>query len=414
MKKNTTFFIVLFCAFNLNSQSSKNVLFIGNSYTGFYDLPHLVSLLSSSAGDTLLVDWNFPPSTTLQMHTGFESTQNKIKGGGWDYVVLQEQSQRPSFPLSQVEIDVFPYAKQLNDTIKKYNSCAETMFYRTWGRKKGDAQNCELNPLVCTYAGMDSLLALRYNMMAEQNDAVLSPVGAVWNYLIKNYPELELYQEDGSHPSHEGTYAAACCFYTSIFRKNPLLIKDNYTLAPYNASLIRNAVKKVVFDDLYEWNIGKYDPTADFEILNSFQQLGFRNSSQKSETYLWDFGDGNYSNEYEPIHYFKKEADYKIQLISSKCSRSDTMIQYVKVVANDSYKEKSEVMYYPNPVLDVLVINAEFQSVEIYNLSGLMMSAKIELGFEETKIDFSFLSKGVYVVKGLTDNVEHSFKVVKK
>lgn len=72
---------------------------------------------------------------------------------------------------------------------------------------------------MCTYAGMDSLLHLRYMMMAEDNHAVVSPVGAVWNYIRANFPLIELYSPDESHPSVAGSYAAACCFYTSIFRK---------------------------------------------------------------------------------------------------------------------------------------------------------------------------------------------------
>ena len=57
--------------------------------------------------------------------------------GNWDFVVLQEQSQYPSFPLWQVEQEVFPYANQLNELIHEYNECGNTVFFMTWGRKMG-------------------------------------------------------------------------------------------------------------------------------------------------------------------------------------------------------------------------------------------------------------------------------------
>ena len=52
--------------------------------------------------------------------------------------------------------------------------------------------------------------------MANDNKALLSPVGAVWKYLRNNNPGISLYQSDESHPTLAGSYAAACCFYALI------------------------------------------------------------------------------------------------------------------------------------------------------------------------------------------------------
>jgi len=79
-------------------------------------------------------------------------------------------------------------------------------------------------PPVCTYEGMDDLLRERYLEMGEMNEAVVSPVGAVWRHLRENNPDVQLYANDGSHPSPEGSYAAACAFFSVLFRENPTLI----------------------------------------------------------------------------------------------------------------------------------------------------------------------------------------------
>ena len=168
--------ILLVVVYNTNAQT-KRALFLGNSYTNVNNLPQLTSNAALSAGDTLIVDKNTPGGYTLEGHSTNTTSLNKIMQGDWDFVVLQEQSQRPSFPISQVQQDVFPYANQLDSIINAYNSCAETVFYMTWGRKNGDANNCQFWPPVCTYEGMDSLLNLRYMMMADMNDAIASPVG---------------------------------------------------------------------------------------------------------------------------------------------------------------------------------------------------------------------------------------------
>ena len=66
---------------------------------------------------------------------------------------------------------MFPYAKKLDSLINKNNTCAETLFYMTWGRKNGDASNCPTLPIVCTYIGMDDAIKSRYEMMANQKQA---------------------------------------------------------------------------------------------------------------------------------------------------------------------------------------------------------------------------------------------------
>ena len=203
------FFVLVLYSSAIAQSNIKRALFLGNSYTYVNNLPQMVADVASSTGDSLIFDSNTPGGYTLEGHSTNATSLAKIAMGNWDYVVLQEQSQRPSFPINQVITDVFPYARFLDSVINAQNICAETAFYMTWGRKNGDASNCAVWPPVCTYSGMDSLLRLRYMMMADSNDAIVSPVGAVWNFIRQNYPLIELYQADESHPSVAGSYAAA-------------------------------------------------------------------------------------------------------------------------------------------------------------------------------------------------------------
>ena len=87
---------------------------------------------------------------------------SKINAASWDFVVLQEQSQIPSFPPSQVASDCFPYASILVDSIKSANPCAEPVFFMTWGRENGDQNNCINYPPLCTYGGMQARLRESY------------------------------------------------------------------------------------------------------------------------------------------------------------------------------------------------------------------------------------------------------------
>jgi Secretion system C-terminal sorting domain len=268
MKKNS-FLLCIFCIcctmFAHAQNSQKRALFIGNSYTYYNNLPLLTAQIATNMSDTLVFDSNTPGGYKFSDHNADATSIAKIADGNagqrWDYVVLQEQSQLPAFPDAQVQAQCFPFAQALNTRIKNANLATKTVFYMTWGRKNGDASNCANFPPMCTYNGMDSLLRLRYMTMANDNEAQVSPVGAVWRHIRTNFSTIELYQSDLSHPSLAGSYAAACTFYTVFFQKNPELISFNGGLSATDAANIRSSVKTVVFDNLATWNITNINPT---------------------------------------------------------------------------------------------------------------------------------------------------------
>lgn len=249
----TTLALFLAVVLTLSAQTTKKVLFIGNSYVYTNDLPTAIKTLALGCGDTLNYSQSTPGGCTFNNHLSNATTMGYVNAGGWDDVILQEQSQLPSFSIGQVESECFPYAQQLCQQIRNVTPTAEIVFFMTWGRKNGDASNCASYPPLCTYQGMDSLLYYRYMQMAEDNAAVVSPVGRVWHVLRDNHPEIELYSSDQSHPSVAGTYAAAVTFYTILFRKSPSCITNNLTVDAATAQAIRETVQSVVFDSLDFW-----------------------------------------------------------------------------------------------------------------------------------------------------------------
>lgn len=423
MNKALLFFIVFFSA-TLQAQEMKKVLFLGNSYTAVNNLPLMTATLALSAGDTLVYDSNTPGGYTLNGHTTNALSLQKIAQGDWDFVVLQEQSQLPAFPNSQVQTDCFPYAALLDSLITTANSCTETMFYMTWGRQNGDAANCPTWPPVCTYTGMDSLLRLRYDQMAIDNEGVLSPVGAVWNYLRLNSPGINLYQADESHPSLEGSYAAACSFYASIFRKDPTLINDDYGLPPVVAMDIRNAAKAVVFDSLLTWHIGEYDPVAGYSVVTIYFTASFTNLSSNATSYLWDFGNGNTSSLVNPtVEYLCGTRE--VTLTASKCGLQDVISDtilfwppayvYPCDLQIQELERNRALEISPNPTTDF--VQLELKSIDkltVYDASGRAFKVdylKNGGGFE---LDMTSLDAGFYWIRIESDRFTYSAKVLKE
>lgn len=388
---------------------TRRVLFIGNSYTYSNNLPQLLYDAAKTTGDTLIFDSSTPGGYTFQNHTTNSTTLTKIAAGNWDYVVLQEQSQLPSFTDGEVASMVFPYARQLDSLINQQNPCAETVFFMTWGRKNGDASNCAVWPPVCTYEGMDSLLNLRYRMMADMNEAVVSPVGAVWHYLREHHPAIELYSADESHPSLAGSYAAACSFYTVMLRKNPSYILYDGGLPAADALAIRDAARRVVYDSLLHWHVGEYDPLAAFtHTVVSGSEIQFINQSLYASGFFWDFGDGSTSTDNNPVHVYASSGSYNVMLTAAHCDYSVTMDQTIDVITGVLHTGDSESpVLKPNPLSfrSVLTLpkTAEGEEVQIqfFDISGRKVHSikATPDANNEVVIEKGNLKSGTYIIQ---------------
>lgn len=76
---------------------------------------------------------------------------------------------------------------------------------------------------------------------------------------------------------------------------------------------------------------------------------------------------------------------------------------------------KSQVKVYPNPVVDVLNIEAasKVSNVQVYDLSGKAVSS-FEMSAVKNQVNLSKLAPGVYLVNIQTENGTQSVKIVKK
>jgi PKD repeat protein len=267
---------------------------------------------------------------------------------------------------------------------------------------------------------MDDLLNERYRFMAEENEAILSPVGAVWRYIRDNYPTIELYSADGSHPSVAGTYAAACSFYATLFRKDPEQITFTAGLTNEVATAIRTAAKVIVFDQLLEWHIGEYDPMANFMVDElSSSQFSLTNTSENATSYLWDFGDGTTSTETNPIHNYTSTGEFTIELTVESCGRTATYSQTVTVTTlslEEVVNPKNEILLYPNPTHQFLTIESPEENIGkafyLFDVTGRMVM-KMNINSLKSFHDVSNLTNGVYFLR-VNDTSTPTIKIVKE
>ena len=385
----------------LQAQNTPNVLFIGNSYTSVNDLPQMISDMASSTGERMTYTSNTPGGCTFQGHCN-NNSMSMICQGGWDIVVLQEQSQLPSFPQNQVEQECFPYAQQLVDSIYAHNPCAEPMFYMTWGRKNGDQQNTPYFPVLGTYEGMDSMLCERYTYMAETNDAALCPVGRVWRYLRTYHPDIELYQSDESHPSIAGTYAAACSFYVMFFHRNPENITFTATLDDATAQTIRTAVRRIVFDSLSRWQ--RTRPHASFTVSITGSTVYFTSSSTNTDSLTYYFGDGTsmtIDSTYVIVsHTYADNNTHRAFLVAYRRCMTDTAWYILNRIEQPTVAIPLTV--YPNPTTSRLTVEAPVpHSLELQSLNGYVLK-EYRPDQNPYTLDLDGLPAGAYLLQATT------------
>ncbi len=403
-----------------NGQTTKKVLFLGNSYTAFNNLPAMVNDMAESTGDILIYDSNTPGGYTLMGHATNATTLDKINSNNWDYVTLQAQSQETSKEEAQMETDLYPYAESLSNAIRANDECSQPMFYMTWGRENGDAGNCNAIPWVCTYEGMDDAIRTTYLFMANDNNAEIAPVGALWRYIRTNHPSLDLYSNDGSHPSLAGSYAAACAFYTMIYKKDPTMISWNSSLPEVDANIIKMATKTIVFDDIPNWDFTINPAMSNYSEVINAGEVTFTNTSNDYDSLLWDFGDTNTSAETNPTHTYLTSGNYTVSLITTKCEKSHTKTKTLNVDVNLSTEEFNIETFVisPNPTSKDLNIklNKIYKEVKIivFDIKGKSIVKRTAYDSAILNVDVSTLSNGMYILNIYADTDFYSAKISKR
>lgn len=361
----------------VHGQTSR-VLFIGNSYVGVNNLPDMTRQLALSLGHTLEVASSNPGGYTFQQHTGNTTTRGLIAEGNWDFVVLQEQSQLPSFPPSQVASQCLPYAAALVDSIRTYSPCADAVFYMTWGRQDGDQQNCPGWPPVCTYEGMQARLRESYLLMAMNNDAECAPAGAAWKRIREEHPTINLYSSDGSHPSVAGSYLVACTMYSTFFRKSTVGATWHSTLDAATAAILQQVASSTVLDSLGTWKIGVLDPVALPQHADlGGGQVSFSEASVNATQHFWNLGDGTTSTGSSFTHTYANSGSYTITYITSDdCGRADTSMFSLNVTATGISENAVEGFSLHQEVNGWRLSNPGSAGIlELYDLQGRLLQS---------------------------------------
>lgn len=302
-----------------------SVLFIGNSYVGVNDLPNTFRQVALSLGDTVTTAAQTPGGYSLNQHATTPATINAIESQPWDFVVMQEQSQLGALPPEVTDTEIG--ALQLVAVIEENDECTYPVFYMTWGRQNGDDLNCPDFPYMCTYDGMQQGLRDNYVALGEANDAYVSPVGVAWKQVRDTHPLINLYNPDGSHPSVEGTYLAACVFYCTLFQQSCTGASFVSSVQPDTAAILQGIASAVVLDSMTTWNLdvpNGTDATIDGYSSDGPNDITYYHFGEG--THVWTCTNGQSSTEASPTFTFTTSGTYSFtHTYTDPCGNTDSV-----------------------------------------------------------------------------------------
>lgn len=223
----------------LKKDRTYSVLFIGNSYTYYNSLWDVFQQLSGDAGYSFSVDQVTSGGYYLDQFTDLKDPygkllETKLAQAKYDYAFLQEQSRSPIMSYDRFEAGAAALCEKLAA------NGARAVLYETWGRKTG------ADGLIGTNESMSRALAEAYERLGRELGLPVSPVGRVFYEIYTKHPKIELYNEDGSHPSAVGTYVAALCHFVTLTGEDPAGLAYHGALGESEAAVLKELVYGII------------------------------------------------------------------------------------------------------------------------------------------------------------------------
>ena len=226
-----------------------SVLFIGNSYTYYNDMPNAIfEKIAAAAGYEPYII-----SITGAGHSLFQHAKPTDVCGArvmkellpkniyiYDYVVLQEQSMRPASD------DLATFYDAVRDLANRAKGIEATpILYSTWGRRSDSSYLTESG---LTNETMTWKLAASYTAIAEELDIPVGYVGLAFYEVYTGNSGIELYDPDTTHPSYAGSYLAAMTLFARMTGIDPTTVNFNGELSEQDAAVLKRAAKNAVFN----------------------------------------------------------------------------------------------------------------------------------------------------------------------
>lgn len=204
-------------------------------------------------------------------------------------------------------------------------------------------------------------------------------------------------------------------------QKNPVHIFQNF--GTYRVCL-------TVTNDCYSDSTCQYitvcnlQAQADFTFKNSIAPLAieFTDKSTDAISYYWDFGDGSFSTNQNPLKVFSQPDVYNVCLtVTDSCGQRDTTCKTVDLtgVGIEEWSRISSIQVYPNPADQRLVVESssevkESLELQLFDFTGkVLLQSSLQSGDTKKQLNLESLSPGVYLLSMKMGNALKTLKITK-
>lgn len=217
------------CAALRGTVQGVRILYVGNSFTTSNNLPGLVKGLAAARGIAIEHKAISVGGASLRQHLNAGKALDQLRTGGFDTVVLQEQSTLPIKSPARFRESARDFGAAISD------AGLRTVLYLTWARRNApDTQQA---------------LTDAYAAAAAELGATLVPVGPVWERFLATHDQPVLHESDNSHPTIAGSYLGACVFLIALLEADPVGIDTPVKgLPPETAALLQQAAWDICTD----------------------------------------------------------------------------------------------------------------------------------------------------------------------
>ncbi len=246
MKKLLLTIFYLFSCLVAQNKNTENILFIGNSFTFYWNLPLVVEAMANERNYNYDITQSTGSGSSLKDHW-FEKDELKSKTliatGSYDRVVLQDHSLNPLQNL----VESRKYFTEFIEWIIANNGTP--YIFSTWMYNGISNYNYDvLDPI------QNAL-----QPVVDKTGAVMVPIDQAFRIFQKRYPTIPIFMSDNKHPSPVGTYLAACVYFRIFTDVSPLGLSRRYERKDENG--------KKIFLGMIEKSIAKICQEIVDEIL---------------------------------------------------------------------------------------------------------------------------------------------------
>lgn len=274
--------------------------YLGNSFTFVNCGDFILKELAWEEGHYLDMHVNTYPGAYFRTHLALEGSMDVISEGGYDWFILQDQSQQAVKFGKDTTKSIMDYTKTIASVLRYFSPEARILYEQTWAYSKSDFGGAG------SFEAFDWYSAVGAEKLAAAAGAGVSPIAQAFAVVRDERPDIEIYSTDFHHPAAYGAYLKACCNYLCIFGVPFKSDKANFALDPDICSYLRKVAERCCLEKsitmsteqyLADW-YGDADPASCRPTSYFLEKMAEFNSQPAQEgctvllgDSLTDFGD---------------------------------------------------------------------------------------------------------------------------